>query len=457
MSVAFQTSWLRRVRGLFSAQVKTRPAAPTAPAAPRATPPGDNRVSDHWGQQYLALPANAYNWIQNGIVTAHLYSLISRGASNAHWLEWLLTDYFRDVRQFKRSLSICCGDAAHELALHQSKKVKFVCGFDIAEGAIALANKKFLDAGVPQTAFQFELNDANRLDMRGRFDLLLSLGALHHVTEIEDLLDKMASMLEPGGYFVINEFVGPNRFQWTPRQCEIVNAVLASLDPYYLRAGIRPEFVPTPVEEMLRIDPSEAVRGEDIVPLVGERFQVEYQAQFNGTLMHVLYPLLNAGLANQGNRDFDSIVRLVLSFEDVLIRTGVLPSDFTFMICRPKGHASAKPVDVAGPSVTAAPQTPRFVGCLDACSPTAVTGWAVDTHRPNSTPFVDVHLDGKRLAKVFCDGFRGDVRAAGFGNGLGGFSYRFPPSACPPAGGRVEVFISGTDTLIGAGAIPAAD
>ena len=430
---------------------------PSSPATAQAATAGDNRVSEHWGQQYLDLPANNYNWIQNAIVTGRLYSLISGGRSSDHWLHWLLTEYFRDAPPFNRSLSICCGDGAHELDLHRSKKVRFVRGFDISEGAVALARDKFLSAGVPQNAFLFEVNDANNLHMQDRFDLMLSIGALHHVTELEDLLDKMAAMLEPGGYFVINEFVGPNRFQWTARQSEIINGVLASLDPYYLKAGVRAEYVPTPVEEMLRIDPSEAVRGEDIMQLVRERFQVEYETHFNGTLMHPLYPLLNAGLGNQGSRDFDSIVRLVLYFEDLLIRTGVLPSDFTFMICRPKGHADASPGTPAVTSLPApTPPTTRFVGCLDSCSLTVVSGWAVDTHRPNRTPFVDIHLDGERLGKVFCDTFRGDVRAAGCGNGLCGFQYRFPASVRPAPGGKIEVFISGTNALIGAGTIGAA-
>src|SRR5262249_15531179 len=152
---------------------------------------------------------------------------------------WLVQDYFRARPRFDRALSLCCGDASHELGLYQSRKVRFVRGFDISEGAIRQANARFLEAGVPQTSFLFEVRDANRLDLDDSFDLVLSTGALHHVTALEDLLDGVRTMLRPDGRFVLLEFVGPNRFQWTPLQCELINGALAQLDPCYLRDQAR--------------------------------------------------------------------------------------------------------------------------------------------------------------------------------------------------------------------------
>jgi SAM-dependent methyltransferase len=291
------------------------------------------RVSEFWGQQFARMRADNSCWINNHIVAAHLYRLIS-GGSSKHWLAWLLEDYFRDLPPFKRSLSVCCGDASHELMLHNSKKVEFVRGFDISEGAIHQANEKFSAANAPRDAYLFEVRDVNNLDIDGRYELVLSTGALHHVSNLEGLLDRVRTVMDPDGYFVLVEFVGPNRFQWTPQQCDLINGALAQLDTHYLKEGIRLTLGPPAVEEIMRIDPSEAVRSEDILPLVRQRFHVEYESNFNGTIMHMLYPLLNQQLTNEGERDFDSVVRLLLYFEDVLIKSGQLPSDFVFMICR---------------------------------------------------------------------------------------------------------------------------
>jgi SAM-dependent methyltransferase len=419
-------------------------------SAAAQTSAGDHtRVSDHWGQQFERIRADGSVWINNWLISDHIYRLVS-GGSQKYWLNWLMEDYFSNVPAFKSSLSVCCGDGSHELELYKSKKVKFVRGFDISAGAIRQANEKFLRAGAMQDSFLLEVKDANNLDIRDHFDLILSTGALHHVTELENLLDKMHGMLRPNGYFVMLEYVGPNRFQWTPRQCELINGFLAQLDPHYLLDGRSPELVPPPIDEMLAIDPSEAVRAEDIVPLVRERFQVEHEKNFNGTLMHMLYPRLNADLANQGQRDFDSIVRLLLYFEDVLVRGGLLPSDFVFLICRPRAEGAER--SQATPSTES---EARYVGYLDGCTPTQATGWATDLNRPNNTLFVDIHVNDQRVGRVFCNGLRYDVRAAGFGNGLAGFTYQFPAMCQPRPGNEVRVYVSGTTMLVGSGVVAA--
>jgi SAM-dependent methyltransferase len=414
-------------------------------AAVQTSGPAAARVSEHWGKQHARNAAEPSHWINNQLISAHLDRLVTGGEST-YWLQWLLCDYLRDRPTIGRSLSVCCGDGAHELLLHASRKVQFVRGFDISEGALEQAREKFRRAGADPGSFLFEVRDANDLRLDDDpFDLILSTGALHHVTELEDLLDKLHALLAPDGYFVLLEYVGPNRFQWTDRQCELINGVLAQLDPRYLRRGRRPTLYPPPIPALMAVDPSEAVRSEDVLPLVRERFRVEYEAQFNGTLMHMLYPQLNAKLANRGRRDFDSIVRLLLFFEDVLIRSGVLASDFAFLICRRKDEAGRRPGGVVA-----------HAGYVDACTPDEVTGWAADLWRPNNTLFVDVRVDGQRVGRVFCDGYRNDVRATGVGNGLCAFAFRFPPGRQPAPGSRVEVFVSGTDVLVGSAVVTAA-
>ena len=293
------------------------------------------QVSAYWNEQFERIRADSSCWINNEIVARHIYRLISR-QSDEHWLGWLFNAYFKHINAFERSLSICCGDGSHELAMYQTGKVRFLRGFDISEGAIVQAREKFAQVGAPPDSYLFEVKDANRLDIKDRFDFILSTGALHHVTKLERLIAKVSTMLLPHGYFVLLEFVGPNRFQWTSRQCELINGILAQLDPYYLKDQTRLQLTPPPIAEMLRIDPSEAVRSEDIVPIVRQHFAVEYESHFNGTIMHMLFPLLNAELSNKGYKDFDSLVRLILYFEHIAIRDGLLPSDFTFLVCRPK-------------------------------------------------------------------------------------------------------------------------
>lgn len=291
----------------------------------------EHRVSEYWGQQFEVMRTDHSYWLNNKLVEESTYRLMTD--TPKHWLGWLLNDYFAQCT-FDRSLSVCCGDGAHEIQLYQSGKVGFVSGIDISAGAIKQATARFEAVAAPQDRYRFEVWDVNALELDGKFDLILSTGALHHTTNLEDLLVKLECVLASNGYFIVVEFIGPNRFQWTDRQIEIANKVLGALDPRYLRDGERTRFERPSIESMLASDPSEAVRSVEVYPLVKQHFEVCYERFYNGTLLHQLHPLLRSELANRQQRDFDSIVRLILLMEDLLIKNNVLPSDFVFLICR---------------------------------------------------------------------------------------------------------------------------
>lgn len=290
------------------------------------------RVSDHWGKQFEEMRADQYFWTNNPIVTEQVYRLISD--TNQHWLPWLFHDYFRDVERFDRVLSVCCGDGAHEIVMYKTGKVGHLRAFDVSEGAVRQAITRFQEAGVSADHYHIDVGDANALEIDGPFDLVVAAGAVHHVTALEDLFKKVQRMIAPSGHFVMLEFVGQTRFQWTDQQIDLINRVLDAVDPKYLRDHRRVQFTRPTVDQMIALDPSEAVRSAEILGLIDRYFRVEYRRDCNGTIMHQLYPLLNARLADGHHEDFDSIIRLVLTLEDAMVRSGALPADFSFLVCQ---------------------------------------------------------------------------------------------------------------------------
>lgn len=324
---------LRKLRAGFRSAGNAEPAGTGHPGNDH------DRVSDYWGQQFQAMRVDNSYWLNNKLVEEATYRLMTD--TPRHWLGWLLNDYFAQ-RTFDRSLSVCCGDGAHEIQLYTSGKVRFVSGVDISEGAIKQAAARFAEAGASADCYRFEVRDVNALQLEDQYDLIFSTGALHHTTNLEALLSAVERALTPNGYFVVVEFIGPNRFQWTDRQIEIANQVLNVLDPAYLRNGRNTRFERPTIENMLACDPSEAVRSADVYPLVKKYFDVRYERFYNGTLLHQLHPLLRTELANQGKRDFDSIVKLILLLEDLLIKGNVLPSDFVFLICQKPAPGSRR-------------------------------------------------------------------------------------------------------------------
>ena len=218
----------------------------------------DGRVSEFWADQSEKIRTTTSCWVNNDIICSSVNHSLP---ANRHWIEWLLTEIVGHPN-VQNVLSVCCGDGTHELIAMNSGKLGFLRGFDLSEGAIHKANAKFREAGILVDRYLFEVRDANNLDISGTFDLVLSAGAIHHVTNLEDLLAKIAAMLEPDGRLALVEFVGPDRFQWTDDQIEIVNRLLGALDVRYLKGGTPNSCVRPLIEDMIRLDPSEAVRSD---------------------------------------------------------------------------------------------------------------------------------------------------------------------------------------------------
>lgn len=401
------------------------------------------QVSQYWEQQFEKNRADASLWTNNDIVTRHIYRLIS-GGSEEHWLSWFFNHYLENGVVFEKSLSVCCGDGAHELGMANTGRVRFIRGFDISEGAIAQANASFEKAGIPRDSYAFEVADADNLQIEDRFDLILSTGALHHVTNLEKLLSRLSSMLRINGYFVVLEYVGPNRFQWTDAQLSVINDILRQLDPRYLKENRRIELGRPAVADMMKIDPSEAVRSEDVMRRLPEYFAIEYLRNFNGTIMHQLYPLLDARLTNAGNPGFDSIVRMILWIENSLIRANVLPSDFAFAICRSK----ERPEGLEAAPVHVSPTARRFVGYIDVLDQHTIIGWAADMETPTAPLTVDLYVDGRLQATLTADLFRQDLKDAGYGDGRKGFSLPLAPSQSSSPGRIAKLVVRGSNQLL---------
>jgi hypothetical protein len=147
--------------------------------------------------------------------------------------------------------------------------------------------------------------------------------------------------LKPGGFFLLHEFVGPSRFQWTDRQLEAVNGVLKVLPERYrrnLKAGgdelIHQIKRPT-IREMRRADPSEAIRSSEILEMPPEYFRVIETRELGGALIQLLMEGIT-GNFGYDNPDDMKLLKLIFQLEDLLMEMGDLSSDFVFVIAGKK-------------------------------------------------------------------------------------------------------------------------
>jgi len=93
-----------------------------------------------------------------------------------------------------------------------------------------------------------------------------------------------------------------------------------------------------------------------------------------------------------------------------------------------------------------------FRGHVDLVGPTLVSGWAVDTDRPDETVEVSIFVDGRKLVQLACNSPREDLKGlAGLGNGMHGFRYNPYPPLSERMPQRVTVRHATSGALLGNG------
>jgi len=249
-----------------------------------------------------------------------------------------LKQYLPDQgRPFERGLSVCCGSGEFERELIDHGLCRAIDAFDIAEERV---KEGMRIAGEQGYAIRFRVADVNRSVFEtNHYDAFFAWSALHHIQNLEGVCNRVADALRDNGLVVIQEYVGPNRFQWRDKQLAVANRIL-SLLPQRLRTSVRTGEVisrierPT-LETIKRNDPSEAIRSEDIIPVVERCFSIEAIRYFGGPIYHMLFNEIVGNFDPTDEKD-TALIRLILLFEQTLIEEGILDNDYALIIARKK-------------------------------------------------------------------------------------------------------------------------
>ena len=291
------------------------------------------REAERWSPAEKAASLHG-NWMQLRAVREHINTCIT-GHPDMDWGEGVARQFLFGRWHAARGLSLGCSDGGVERTAMASGIFASFEGIDISPAAIEQAQRLAAAHGFH---IRYEVADVNFVRLPERaFDLVTVVMALHHFERLEHVLDEVSRTLAPGGLLVFNEFVGPTRFQWTDRQLELANGALA-LIPEALRrhtnghvvTGIaRPDR-----DTMARQDPFEAIRSQEIMELVRERFTIVAERPYGGTILH---PLLNGLVPNfdEASPEHSRVLASLIELETAQLRAG-LPSDFVVVVAEPR-------------------------------------------------------------------------------------------------------------------------
>jgi ubiquinone/menaquinone biosynthesis C-methylase UbiE len=253
----------------------------------------------------------------------------------------------------KKLLSIGCGIASSEENLVKQGFVEHVTAFEASTVAIDNAKKRLGESGL-LSKFEFYSEDILSAGIPdATFDVIYVAAAIHHFAKIEEMFELMHRVLKPNGLLIYDEYIGPDHHLYDEHVYKYLDEINDCLAEKYRRdfisnGAIRNIVPRATLEQMLELDPSEGVHASMILPLTYKYFDVERRGDYGGSVMRRFF----CGILT--NFDFEdpedqTIGRLIILIEDILLRTGQLPHYHTTIVGRrrdvPRENLTAEQTD----------------------------------------------------------------------------------------------------------------
>ena len=219
-------------------------------------------MQTRWNDDRFTTDLEGYVWTASPVVRSYLH-LLASGDAGCDWLTYV--EFHHLAPALDRALVLGCGASGWlERALAGRHRFRSIVACDFAQDSVERARARAEEAGV--TNIDYRVLDLERDSLDGPYDAIFANDVLHHIADLEGLYLRIDGALKPSGKFIFNEYVGPNRFQYSDERIDLVNRYFRLL-PDRLRLDHvtgqilwRRERIDR--DKVEREDPTEAVRSE---------------------------------------------------------------------------------------------------------------------------------------------------------------------------------------------------
>ncbi len=268
-------------------------------------------------------------WNELGPVINQLARL-STGCESDWWTRYIKRRYCTPAR--RRGLVMACGNGWVERALIDEGIVEEIDAFDADPAYVALARDEKGDRRI-----NYFVSDFRSFRATQRYDLVVNHAALHHARWLYRHCGELSRAMEPHGIFVNWDYIGADRNQYDERHLDQLRRYNASM-PERFRTGqeLRPS-----LHLALQADATEAVHASEILRAISNEFDIVERHDLGGGFA---YPLLWNNIA-EFERDDDEAQRVLaelLEADAEALRTGIVPTLFTFVIAKPRRGRSTR-------------------------------------------------------------------------------------------------------------------
>lgn len=190
-----------------------------------------DRTAEHWATPWES--GLGLHWTDLPAVQRRLNWMVS-GDGAEDWLAYTLRRHFAGRLPLARCYSLGCGHGEIERQLARLGAFTACEASDLSTGAIDVAQRTAHAEGFDNIVYA--VADANILALPAQaYDAIWAHASVHHFERLEHVFATVARALKPGGLFILNEYIGPSRFQFPPAQRQAIQACLDLLPPAYRR------------------------------------------------------------------------------------------------------------------------------------------------------------------------------------------------------------------------------
>jgi len=216
------------------------------------------------------------------------------------WFEFVKANVGKQIK----GLTLGSGAGRHEKELSAIGVVKEWTSIDLVENPLDKSSK--IGNNI------FLIGDLNFMKLpKETFDLVYCRGILHHIINLEHLLNQIYKSLKPNGYFIVYEFVGVEKWQWSRKHIQLLEKESI---PFIKESGQKMSFRKKSIGQMNN-RPLESIRSSEIPSIINNYFNPTCEVLWN----KMLYPFTNSRVKLKVNEDPDFINRMIsfaLSLEE---------------------------------------------------------------------------------------------------------------------------------------------
>ena len=282
----------------------------------------------HWDEQLKKLQTQRVGrnrWWEDETTKKHINGVLGHpDLTEVHAAFHERISAYFEGRNALKALSVGCGAGTKELCLAQRIDFAHFDLFDISADNICLGRRLAAEHNVADI-FRLQLADAFKQHLGSDYDLVYWNNSLHHMSDVAAAIKWSRERLKAGGLFAMDDFVGPDRFQWTDVNLRWASAVRAALPVRYLDNAWAPgnpvaiECHRPTVEEVVSADPSEAVESSKITDELKATFPGVEIIPTGGALYHLALNDIFWNFRSEGDL---AILRQILVMDHLLAAQG---------------------------------------------------------------------------------------------------------------------------------------